>query len=467
MVLLTISLLFLSQLAAARRDSPQQVQEAAVRIMSVADAVLANHVLAPTRQQMVLEACRGMQQIRPGSQADKRTQVKGLTGFQHLTEFHNLARRISEMSTTPELQATVEQQLQKTLDRHNVPLSNHSVTAIIRNMLVQTGATFVTAEEDRVNQQLGDNRYVGIGIALEMQDQYPVMTQVFPNGPAARVGAQEKDLILRVDDRETLGAALGEIVGWLRGPQDTQVTCLLRQPDETEAREYTMTRGVVPIASIEPAKYSSDGTVASIKVTRIVASTVHELRQCLDQFPATIQALALDFRQLQDRNLHHALLLANALVDGAPLGRVQATEGERPHTAEAGTLCGKLTFFIAVDQSTAGTPEWIAAAVQDQKQGVIVGAPSAGSGLVFESVKVDEEMLVVVPTGILLRSNGQPLLIPRATVPRATVTAAHAARRASSVFAESRKRVVELPGDAAATGSSIRLATGGSSGMDC
>ena len=65
---------------------------------------------------------------------------------------------------------------------------------------------------------------------------------------------------------------------------------------------------------------------------------------------------------------------------------------------------------------TSGAAEWLAAAIQDNKRGIVVGTPTSsarvdpGHAVVTSAFRVgNSEWSVSLPTGILERGNGKPL----------------------------------------------------------
>ena len=75
---------------------------------------------------------------------------------------------------------------------------------------VPGGARLISAKDRKVEEQFKGNRYVGIHIALRMDDQEkrPAMAEVFEGGPADRAGAKPGDLIEQINDVDTKGMEL-------------------------------------------------------------------------------------------------------------------------------------------------------------------------------------------------------------------------------------------------------------------
>ncbi len=127
--------------------------------------------------------------------------------------------------------------------------------------VVPGGAELISAKERKVIEQFEGNRYVGIHIALSMNDKEKLSNihDVFPGGPADRAGVKKDDLIEEIDGVATKGMPLRDVVERLRGEEGTDVTIKVRQPKETKSRTMTITRGQLPHATIQGIRKRPNG----------------------------------------------------------------------------------------------------------------------------------------------------------------------------------------------------------------
>ena len=86
--------------------------------------------------------------------------------------------------------------------------------------------------------------------------------------------------------------------------------------------------------------------------------------------------IILDLRNLGGTSAHPAALLADTLLPGGMIGRVRTADREVTHQADPDALFRGLPIVVLVDQTTSGTAEWIAAALQDNHKAILVGAPT-------------------------------------------------------------------------------------------
>jgi carboxyl-terminal processing protease len=354
--------------------APAIPPDLARRVQAVADAVLENHVDPPARQQMVLSAIKAV--YRAAGSADPL----------------GLGRRVSAMTTVVQLEALLKDVWPKTTAR---PVAAQQLEeALFEGLLavVPGGAELMTAKEARVAEQMAGNRYVGLQIALSMdeKEKLPVMASIFPGGPASRAGIEAGTFIEEIDGAATKGMSLREVVDRLRGDEGSTVKLKLRHPKDAASRTLTLSREALARTTItgigaQPTgdwKLRLDGPdpIGYLRVVELTASTPHELRKLARRMEdAGIRALVLDLRGLQGSSAHPAMLLADSLLDRGAIGRVRTARGETTYRADADVLFRGWPIAVLVDPLTAGPAEWLAAALQDNHRAVIVGRPTRGS----------------------------------------------------------------------------------------
>ncbi|MBW3541779.1 MAG: PDZ domain-containing protein [Planctomycetes bacterium] len=365
------------------------------RTLAIIEVILAQHVDPPPRQQLILQVLRALSR-----EADKPEPI-------------GLGRRVSQLSTPEQCRDLVGEFW--TTARNRETYDPEALDAAVFNELfaiLPGGGQLLPARERAVEEQLANNRYVGIGIAVSHHANVPTIHKVVPGGPADAAGARDGDSIVEIDGQSTAGKPLREIVNLLRGPAGSEVTIVLQEARKSERRTRKLTRGEVPLKTVSHKRVGSNPAVASIRIERIAASTPHELRQ-LEPVYRGVDGIVLDLRGTVGGELHHAVLVADALLDGGAIGRVRQTDGTLDFEATPGCLLRELPLAVLVEVTTSGAGEWLAAAVQDNRRATLIGRPTAGRAYVSESVPIPGgDDVLVLATGILERADGGSLVGP-------------------------------------------------------
>ena len=387
--------------ASGQRDLPGEVME-------LSDVVLDKHVDPPVRQQMLLAGLKAV--FRSTGQEVPR----------------GLARRVSQISdeqATSEFVSEVLAQAVKSAKK-----STDVRRVMLQGMLsVVPGARHVAASEYSVNQQLSENRYEGIGIALgrDHETGLPVINQAFPRAPARLAGAKSKDRILSVDGIDMKGKSLRDYLDALRGLRGEPVSIVVQQPGSDEKRTLDIVRGVIPLESIVGRRRTKEESwdfraakeseIAYVNISTIRGSTASEIRQISRKLQADgFRAAVIDMRETNPAaDVHHTVMLADALLDGGPIGKVQFTDRQQTFVARKQCAFRDMPLAVLISRGTSRDAEWLAAALQDRERAVIVGQESAGQGITESSFSLLGGDAVAMPTGILLRADGRRLVAPR------------------------------------------------------
>jgi carboxyl-terminal processing protease len=284
---------------------------------------------------------------------------------------------------------------------------------------VPGGGRLVAQKDLAVQEQLAGNRYVGTGISLsfDVDKKYPRIETVFPGGPMERAGGHSGDWMLKIDDRDAHGLELAKIIELLRGDEGTDVALLLG--DATGAsRTITVTRGPVVLETIEGFQKSdarghwdfridANSPIRYLKIVQVNGSTVHDLKKLETEFRRSgATAVILDLRAVHGGELHHAMLLADALLDGGQIGRVRTQGDVQEFRADRERVFRDWPVVLLVDSQTGGVAEWIAAAVQDNRAGKVVGEDTAGIWQVSSAIQLSGmNSSLLLRTGTFERPN--------------------------------------------------------------
>src|SRR5262245_6372377 len=354
-------------------------------VQTLIDAILQHHIDPPTRQELWLAGARAVvTMVGVGPYPVLSADVSGLSNS---SDFAQFAKRLWLNESIQKQEKSVEAFRQNFID---------GVLAAVPG-----GAQLIARKDLAVQEQLAGNRYVGTGIALsfDVEKKYPRIETVIPGGPMERAGGRSGDWMLKIDDRDTHGLELVKIIDLLRGEEGTGVALVVR--DATGAsRTITVTRGPVVLETIEGLRkgdargpwdfrVDADSPIRYLKIVQINGSTVHDLMKLETEFRRSgATAVILDLRAARGGELHHAMLLADALLDGGLIGRVRTQGDVQEFRADRERIFRDWPVVLLVDGQTGGVAEWIAAAVQDNRAGKVVGEDTAGIWQVSSAIQL-------------------------------------------------------------------------------
>ena len=232
--------------------------------------------------------------------------------------------------------------------------------------------------------------------------------KVVPGGPSEEAGVQDGDRIVKVNDTVVAGVKMNDsrIMGMLRGELGTDVNVTLVRRGAGQPIEKTITRGSIPVKSVDVA-YMVNDTTGYVKVNTFGMNTYDEFMAALKSLENQgMKKLIVDLRSNVGGILPIAIKMINEFLPAQSL--ILYTQGKAsPRSDYYSNGKGsyqQLPLVIMIDENSASASEIFAGAIQDNDRGTIVGRRSFGKGLVQEQR--------ILPDGSALRLTVARYYIP-------------------------------------------------------
>ncbi len=274
--------------------------------------------------------------------------------------------------------------------------------------------------KDKQRDDAMSGSFSGIGAQLKEEEGKIKIASIITGAPAWKQGELKAgDEIVKVGQEkaepvDVQGYDLDEVVSLIRGKKGTMVRLTVKRVDgavkvipiqrgdvlmeETFAKSAIIKSAAGPIGYIYlPEFYADFNHMSGRRSGQDVAIEVQKLKN------SGVNGIVIDLRNNGGGSLGDVVDIAGLFIDEGPVVQVKSS-GVRPETLkdrQSGTLYdGPLA--ILVNQNSASASEILAAAMQDYKRAIVVGAPTFGKGTVQRIISLDE----------LLR-RGNPLALGR------------------------------------------------------
>ncbi len=260
-------------------------------------------------------------------------------------------------------------------------------------------------ESDFTKDLMG--HYVGIGAHVRPAERRLTIVSPMDGSPALEAGIKAGDLVLKVDDFDTLDQPTDEIIDHLLGEPGTQVTLLVRRRDGSE-EEIVVTRRPIDapttygfIRRDGQWKYmvDADRGIAYVRLAQFTDQTVSQVIEAMHRATeeGPVHALVLDLRNNPGGALQAAvamsdLFLAEGDIVSVGTERPGRAAERRTRSARPGQLLEDIEVAVLIDQNSASASEIVAGAIKDNDRGRIIGKRSFGKGSVQEVRPLDDEM---------------------------------------------------------------------------
>ena len=242
---------------------------------------------------------------------------------------------------------------------------------------------------EKVNSELTGS-FSGIGVQFNIQNDTIMIVSVISGGPSQKVGLMAGDRIVSVNDSAFTGKTINneKVMHTLRGPKGTDVKIGVRRNGTPEILEYTITRGDIPVKSVDIA-YMVRPEIGLIRISKFGETTYTEFLNALAELRnAGAKRYIIDLRENTGGYMDQAINMANEFL---PAGRlIVYAEGRsypryEAHANGIGSF-QRVPLVVLIDEFSASASEIFAGAMQDNDRGLIVGRRSFGKGLVQQQL---------------------------------------------------------------------------------
>lgn len=250
-------------------------------------------------------------------------------------------------------------------------------------------------EVELANTEL-EGSFGGIGIQFQVFNDTVSIVEVIDHGPSQKVGVMPGDRIIAVDGKPFKVSEIGgedKIFSYLRGKKGTTVQLTVLRHGEKKPLTFTITRGDIPMPSIEAA-FMSDDRTGYVKVTKFARNTYREFLNAMTRLHYDgARDFIIDLRGNTGGFMEPAILMANEFLGQGDV--IVATRGRDPELNEIVMSDGTGAFqnarlVVLIDEYSASASEIFSGAVQDNDRGLIVGRRSFGKGLVQQQLTLDD-----------------------------------------------------------------------------
>ena len=260
--------------------------------------------------------------------------------------------------------------------------------------------------------------FVGIGVNFYMYKDSLAVIRPTPNGPSEKAGILAGDRILFAGKTQLFDKNISNdtLLAKLKGEENSKIELLIYRKSVNKKFKFTITRGVVPIKSVDVYLMVNDKT-GYIKINRFAETTYTEFHKALlDLKKKGMNELIIDLRDNGGGYLEIANQIADEILKENVLivktknkkGKVDKTLATKKGDFETGKV------YILINENSASASEILAGAVQDNDRGTIVGRRSFGKGLVQREMPLGDGSAVRLTVARYYTPSGRSIQKPYA-----------------------------------------------------
>lgn len=238
--------------------------------------------------------------------------------------------------------------------------------------------------EETLNSNQGISYGIGAAISLNKETDTAMINSVIEDTPAEAAGLRAGDIIYKVDGEETFGMSLSQVVGRVKGKENTTVHLTIYREGEADLLEMDIVRGkLIEAETVQSGMLEETNQIGYLRITEFDTITVDQFNEAMAELNASgMKALILDLRSNPGGDLTAVVDVARRLL---PEGLVVYTEdkaGKRKEYTCDGEHEIQIPVAVLVNEYSASASEILSGAIKDYNKGTLIGTTTYGKGIV-------------------------------------------------------------------------------------
>lgn len=245
---------------------------------------------------------------------------------------------------------------------------------------------------------------VGIIIGEDKQGDFYILA-VFKKGAAHEAGIQPGGKLVAVDGKKLHGMEPILAANLVRGKVGTAVTLTIEE--NGKVKDYKMHRSDVVLPTVSDQMVSGD--IGYIHIYKFATHTGEEFKEALRDVKAKgARKLIIDVRMNPGGLITSVVDVADQILTRGPVVSYQAKNGTK-QTFDIDGISKPMPMVILIDRNSASASEILAGAVQDKKEGLVMGEKSFGKGIIQSVEELSDGTALKISIAQYLTAGGRKI----------------------------------------------------------
>ncbi len=257
-------------------------------------------------------------------------------------------------------------------------------------------ASYLNADQYHDYLKNKDVKRPDVGLVLSKKFGYLGVLDSIPGTPAAKAGLVTGDMIESIKGITTRDMPLAYARMMLEGDLGEAVDLSVVRVRRPEPTTITLNRTNILLPPVESKML--DEKTGYINIDALSAALVNDTRTAIQQLQKKgVQRLVIDVRDCGTGSPEDGIALANLFLDKGQITYLTGQKyPQKVFNADPAKAVTTLPVAVLTNGGTAGAAEFLAAAVQDNKRGQVVGERTHGDAGLRQAITMDDGGAIIL-----------------------------------------------------------------------
>jgi carboxyl-terminal processing protease len=243
-------------------------------------------------------------------------------------------------------------------------------------------SNYLTQKDYKRLQVQTNGEFGGLGITVGMKEGALTVISPIDGTPAAKAGLKAGDIILKINNKSTIGMTIDEAVSLMRGKVGAPIDLTIVRKGESKPLAVHIVRAIIKIESVHAKMVGDD--ILYIRIASFDKKVVEGVTKAIKKRKAITKGIIIDLRNnpggLLDQAVGTVDLFVNKGIIVSQKGR-RAVE-TKEYSAHMSDTITDVPLVVLVNGGSASASEIVSGSLQDHKRAVLVGENTFGKGSV-------------------------------------------------------------------------------------
>ncbi len=270
-------------------------------------------------------------------------------------------------------------------------------------------ASYLNADQYRDYLKYKGVKRADVGLILSKKFGYVGVVGTVPGSPAAKAGFSTGDMIESIAGIGTRDMPLAYAGLLLEGEPGTTVDLSVVRVRRPDPQTMKLTRAMLVLPPVDSRMLADQ--VGYIDINALSPEHVKQVAAAIQQMQKDgARKLVVDVRNCAEGSPDDGVALANLFINKGLIAYVQGQRVPRQDfNADPAKAITTLPVAVLTNSGTAGASEILAAAVQDDKRGQVVGERTYGDASQLKAITMDDGSAIILSVAKYYSPDGKAI----------------------------------------------------------